>query len=191
MSVLEVTQRVPPTCTINLHVPGFVQQGGAQITRAQQTTKRRHVKSAVQRCQLASFLALLRNGTNAQRRQDMKGLNQRRIGHPVAVDAGVVVLRRKRSVWSVKEFEKKRQCQKMSSVKQYIGVRQDFEKTGNTIQEFNSYLHSKRVVFFAHALPVGGRHEGVVLRERHVTAGGATVPLKGKGRKPTIQEKKK
>jgi hypothetical protein len=58
------------------------------------------------------------------------------------------------------------------------------------IQEFNSYLHSKRVVFFAHALPVGGRHEGVVLRERHVTAGGATVPLKGKGRK-TNKEKKK
>ena len=125
------SSRVPPTGT--RHVPGFVQQGGAQITRAQQTTKRRHVKSAVQRCQLASFLALLRNGTNAQRRQDMKGLNQRSIGHPVAVDAGVVVLRRKRSVWSVKEFEKKRQCQKMSSVKQYIGVRQDFEKTGNTV----------------------------------------------------------
>jgi hypothetical protein len=58
------------------------------------------------------------------------------------------------------------------------------------IQEFNSYLHSKRVVFFAHALPVGGRHECVVLRERHVTAGGATVPLKGKGRK-TNKEKKK
>jgi hypothetical protein len=57
------------------------------------------------------------------------------------------------------------------------------------IQEFNSYLHSKRVVFFAHALPVGGRHECVVLRERHVTAGGATVPLKGKGRK-TNKEKK-
>ena len=57
------------------------------------------------------------------------------------------------------------------------------------IQEFNSYLHSKRVVFFAHALPVGGRHEGVVLRERHVTAGGATVPLKGKDEKPTKKKK--
>ena len=57
------------------------------------------------------------------------------------------------------------------------------------IQEFNSYLHSKRVVFFAHALPVGGRHEGVVLRERHVAAGGATVPLKGKDEKPTKKKK--
>jgi hypothetical protein len=67
----------------------------------------------------------------------MKGLNQRRIGHPIVVDAGVVVLRRQR-----KRVERERMLRKKGSVKkyrQYSGVRQHFEQTETPfIQEFKN-----------------------------------------------------